>query len=183
MEREEKQHENSSYQTPPPHIRRVWPLCRKWPTRPWWPGGKDAASPLATGARLEPGRPAARAGPTRATCVGRPSWRPTCCPWPPWPTKVQTAEEAGSRPPAARMPAVRMPGRIESKRPWMPAARMPAARMPAARMPVHLAPFCKEGGPDIKRGPAGHDAGRLIKRRPRAGRRWRPTGLYPSSPH
>jgi hypothetical protein len=50
----------------------------------------------------------------------------------------------------------------------MPAAPMPTARMPAARMLVHLAPFCKEGGPDIKRGPAGHDAGRPIKRRPRA---------------
>ncbi len=44
--------------------------------------------------------------------------------------------------PAARMPAARMPAAR------MPAARMPAARMPAARMLVHLAPFCKEGGPD-----------------------------------
>ena len=55
--------------------------------------------------------------------------------------------------------------------------------MPAARMLAHLASFCKEGGPDIMRGPAGHDAGRPIKRKPRAGRRRRPTGLYPSSPH
>ncbi len=76
----------------------------------------------------------------------------------PWPTKVQTAEEAGSRPPAARMPAVHMPGRLESRRPWMPAApmptaRMPAARMPAARMPVHLAPLLQRRRPGHKEGP------------------------------
>jgi hypothetical protein len=81
----------------------------------------------------------------------------------PWPTKVQTAEEAGSRPPAARMPAIRMPGRLESRRPWMPAARMPAAqmptarmpaaRMPAARMPVHLAPLLQRRRPGHKEGP------------------------------
>ena len=149
---------NSSHQTPPPPHQAGVATLQEVANPPLVAGGKDAASPLATGARLEPGRPAARAGPTRATCVGRPSWRPTCCPWPPWPTKVQTAEEAGSRPPAARMPAVRMPGRLESRRPWMPAARMPAARMPtarmpAARMPVHLAPLLQRRRPGHKEGP------------------------------
>ena len=172
----------------PPHIRRVWPLCRKWPTRPWWPGGKDAASPLATGARLEPGRPAARAGPTRATCVGRPSWRPTCCPWPLGRPKCRRPRRPAAvrRPPGCRPSVCLAVSKAGGHGCRPPGCRPPGCRPPGCRPPgcrCIWPPFCKEGGPDIKRGPAGHDAGRLIKRRPRAGRRWRPTGLYPSSPH
>jgi hypothetical protein len=184
LEREEKQHEKllSPDPSPPPTSGGCGHLAGS---------GQPALGGGGEGCGLPPGHRSQ----TRTWLPGRPcrAYSGHIC-WPPFvaahmlpqaprPSKVQTAEEAIRHPPAARMPAARMPGRLESRRPWMTAAGMPTARMPAARMLVHLAPFCKEGGPDIKRGPAGHDAGRPIKRRPRAGRRWRLTGLYPSSPH
>ena len=106
-----------------------------------------------------PGRPKCRR-PRRPAAVRRPpGCRLSVC------LAVSKAGGHGCRPPGCRPPGCRPPG----------------CRPPGCR--CIWPPFCKEGGPDIKRGPAGHDAGRLIKRRPRAGRRWRPTGLYPSSPH